>query len=537
MDYNRLLKPKLPVPIIANILKRIRKKGRYIEIKALCVVKLIRTDERMDTGHVGIKVGEDGGFDIKFRFKYGIPVFKGWRINVYTIRFHIEKAEMLDIQNKLIVAYKELYFGRILYNAFDLKKGYNRHSKVIKENGTAIYMRQTIKNTMYLTVREENIYDYALSGIKVLLAYIASKLMVKRDFILMYEKESSKYEESASVLYEKLIDKGYDNVYFIIDRNNPQIQRLDAEYKANLLYKNTFRHLIYFFKCKKFIGTETIGHAIQLRAANRLIVNKVQSKNISYVFLQHGVMYMISLDSDMRTGFRQTDLDLYRVVVSSELEAQHFIELGGFERDELYITGLAKFDRSYRYNAADKIVVMLTWRRWESNIAHRDFQSTKYYKMLERIVNAVPEDIKEKLIVLPHPLMKSAMEKSQCELSRYMTDNDSYDEVLRTCDLLITDYSSIAYDAFYRGSNVIFYWEEKEECIEHYGEDAKLLLNEDNVFGDVCFNQEQLEAAVKRNYGKQQEEEYVERYGEIVEFDDNHNSNRLIECLVTDKII
>lgn len=537
MDYNRLLKPKLPVPIIANILKRIRKKGRYIEIKALCVVKLIGNDERMDTGHVGIKVGEDGVFDIKFRFKYGIPVFKGWRINVYTIRFHIEKAEMLDIQNKLIVAYKELYFGRILYNAFDLKKGYNRHSKVIKENGTAIYMRQTIKNTMYLTVREENIYDYALSGIKVLLAYIASKLMVKRDFILMYEKESSKYEESASVLYEKLIDKGYDNVYFIIDRKNPQIQRIDAEYKANLLYKNTFRHLIYFFKCKKFIGTETIGHAIQLRAANRLIVNKVQSKNISYVFLQHGVMYMISLDSDMRTGFRQTDLDLYRVVVSSELEAQHFIELGGFERDELYITGLAKFDRSYRYDAADKIVVMLTWRRWESNIAHRDFQSTKYYKMLERIVNAVPEDIKEKLIVLPHPLMKSAMEKSQCELSRYMTDNDSYDEVLRTCDLLITDYSSIAYDAFYRGSNVIFYWEEKEECLEHYGEDAKLLLNEDNVFGNVCFNQEQLEAAVKRNYGKQQEEEYVERYGEIVEFDDNHNSNRLIECLVTDKII
>jgi len=41
-----------------------------------------------------------------------------------------------------------------------LKTGKYRNSNIILLNNLSIYLRQTIKNTMYLTVRETNKYDY-----------------------------------------------------------------------------------------------------------------------------------------------------------------------------------------------------------------------------------------------------------------------------------------------------------------------------------------------------------------------------------------
>ena len=531
-----------PVPLIINLYRSFKKKDNKIIIKGCGFTKLTRSKEILDLSKVKLDItGEDDvpyQVDINFRYAKGLPFVKGYRFNLYKIVLDLDRVLKLDIQNKLIVNYKDKYFGRIVYNAFDLKKGKHKTSKVIGINNTSIYLRQTVFNTMYLTVRESNIYDFR-DGIRLLKkAKFLSHFVYKPNLVLMYEKECDRYEESASVLYEKIIDLGYNNVYYIMNKRNPKYKTIDAKYKKNIIDKGSLKHLIYFFKCNKFVGTETIGHAIQLRASNRIVSKKVNSSKIKYVFLQHGVMYMVSLDADMRSGFRNNNYNMYKVVVSSSLEKQHFIDLGGFSDDELYVTGLAKFDKCMRYDNADKIVIMPTWRRWETNLASIDFAKTNYYKMIKRMVDSVPEKYKDKLIVLPHPLMKKVISDNKNELSKYMVSDDiTYDDVLKTCDLLITDYSSIAYDAFYRGSKVIFYWEEKDESMKHYGGNAHRMLNLDNVYGDVCFNKKELEKAFSANYMKSQKKEYIEKYREIVEFHDGKNSERIIEHLKNDKIL
>lgn len=109
--------------------------------------------------------------------------------------------------------------------------------------------------------------------------------------------------------------------------------------------------------------------------------------------------------------------------------------------------------------------------------------------------------------------------------------------MLKQAKILITDYSSIAYDAFYRGSNVIFYWEEKDESLENYGENTKLMLNPDNAFGDICMNASDLSACIVRNYESGQVPLYRKRYKELVTFEDGENTDRLIECLKKDEIV
>lgn len=403
----------------------------------------------------------------------------------------------------------------------------------------SIFVRQGRNDIMWITVRDTNRTDFFSEKIKVALAFIVAKLFCFRHTILLYEKNCEGYEESAAVLYEKLLDLGYKNAYFILDKKSEEKYDIKQKYKQNIITKYSFKHYVHFFQASVFLATETLYHAVELRTLNRFIHFHIKFGKYQYVWLQHGVMYMVSIDVKTRRAFRYgTDLRKgTKIVVSSKLEAQHFIEKGGFPKDSLYVTGLPKFDRSIQNPDANKIVVMTTWRPWEINLVETDPIATTYYKMIKRIVQTIPEQYAKQLIVLPHPLIADAMSKT--DLSKYLpTDikQVSYNVILKQCKVLITDYSSIAYDAFYRGANIIFYWEEKGECMDKY--EAVLMLNEDNAPGDIVYSPNQLEYVLEQNYkAKGQKLEYKKRYKKIVEFDDNRNTERLITFLKKDGII
>jgi CDP-glycerol glycerophosphotransferase (TagB/SpsB family) len=242
-------------------------------------------------------------------------------------------------------------------------------------------------------------------------------------------------------------------------------------------------------------------------------------------------MMMISLDSPQRSSFRRDHMrGKARVVVSSEREAQHFIDLAGFAPNDLIICGLPKFDQSYANADADKILIMPTWRHWEFNAMKYDPQNTGYLKMIDRLKSAVPEQLQDKVVVAFHPLFNPDVfdREDAGEKDR------SYDDILRKTRLLITDYSSIAFDAFYRGANVIFYWEELSECMEHYGEPTRLMIDDRSAFGDVCYNRTDLTSAITKSYYREQNAEHLARYRELVAFHDGRNTERLLARLHED---
>lgn len=261
------------------------------------------------------------------------------------------------------------------------------------------------------------------------------------------------------------------------------------------------------------------------------------SKN--YVFLQHGVMYMVSLSSEQRNFFRKGEgKGKQRVVVSSKLEADHFIKNTNYKPEDIYNCGLIKFDRSILNKDADRILVMLTWRPWEFVTGIAGMNDTAYYKMLKRIVDAVPEELKDKLVVMPHPLIVEQVKRNKDDVVwKHFADGRKYDDLLKETKLLITDYSSISFDAFYRGSNIIFDWEEKDACMREYGENGHLMLTEELVFGDVSYESGSMGEMIQKAYANGQSEKHIENYRKIVEFHDGNNGGRFIEMAKKDGII
>lgn len=460
--------------------------------------------------------------------------------NLYITKIPIKDVINGEIHNRLSFVYEkdDKIYSRGLRYSLSKKKYLNERVKILKNINTSIYIRQSIGNNMFITVRKINRTDKFLEQIKINTAYILSKLSRCDNSVLLYEKESARYEESASVSYEYLLNNGYNNVFYIIDKNCKDINIIDEKYKKNIIYKYSFKHYLYFFKAKTFIGTEAPGHAIELRVANKHAVRRVNSKDLNFIFLQHGVMYMVSLAAKTRSAFYKKETNaIRRVVVSSRIEAQHFIDYANYIDEDMYICGLPKFDKNKWNKSADKIIIMPTWRPWEYNQSRLDFKETPYFKMVSRIFESIPEKYKKDVIILPHPLIANMITEIDDDIKNYMNFKDKYDDLLKEAKVLITDYSSISYDAFYRGSNIIFYWEEKDYCMEQYGEGTKLMLNEENCFGDICYNPAQLSKVIEKNYLQQQDKKYIDKYRKIVEFNDNRNTERLIDYLKKDKLI
>jgi hypothetical protein len=466
------------------------------------------------------------------------------KINIHKYGCQIPYAKLMHqtVNTKPVIRFELLNNQRftkpISYNFIDLNTGRGRVKDVKKLDNyeSTVYFRQTVNNKVALTVRRPNISDDKKYQLKISLAYWVSILLHWKMIILLYEKESLKYEESASVLYERLIDLGYKNCYFVIDKNSPHLKNIKTKYQKNILFKNTFKHYLYFFIANTFIGTEMPVHAIDLRIAHKRAVRKITTRKIKYVFLQHGVMYMVSLASKARQANRKDSGALpknTKIVVSSKLEAEHFVVDGGYNNSDLYITGLPKFDMTYKNKTAYKIVIMPTWRPWEYNQMRIAPQSTRYFIMLTQIINGIPKKYHKYIHLMPHPLFVRELQNS--DLKKYIKDYLSYDEVLRDASLLVTDYSSVSCDAFYRGANVIFWWKEKDYCMKKY--EGTLKINENNIFGDIVYDEKQLKVAVINNYGKKQKIKYKNRYKKIVEFNDGKNTDRLVDLLIKDKII
>ncbi len=462
-----------------------------------------------------------------------------------------EQAENLPLDTKLVVAFEAGGLaGRsfIRYCRRDFgKRGTGRVGKVLVDetSGIACFFCQTVANLCQLVSRKADLADTPAVHRRIRLAWLVSKLRPARHEIVLWEKFSSRYEESARRVYEYMVDEGDGRVRFVLDGQvrdrDIRAGRIAPAYQGQIVERCSFAHYRLLFSAKTFISTEALSHLSGMHPSSRLVRRRMQDGSFDYVFLQHGPSYTVTLGSAGMSFFTSTGAKgTRRVVVSSELEKEHFVQSGGYRPEQLYVCGMPKYDANTWDADADLIAVMPTWRPWEEGEARVDFTRTSYHRFLVRVCEAVPEELRPKLRVLVHPRFQGYALASDSPLAPYMTGDTPYDEILRRVKLLITDHSSITFDAFYRGANVIFDWTELDECMQAYGQGTHLMLTDELAFGEVYRGeggQDGLRALVEKAYTSGQSDEHSRRYRQIVEFHDGKNTERLMALMRADGLI
>lgn len=475
----------------------------------------------------------------KLSFLKKVYVFGFYKVKIDTAI--LSNAEIHNPLKQVLSINNVLYYSGVRNNPlFQVVMSLMMWRYIVLQDGKSIFFRLspnfksiiTIRNTVVSDQRKNQLMLTLVGFISVLLFWLPKKWRP----VLMYEKESEKFEESASIFFRYIKERGHGNVFFIISKEGLGRYNVPKYLEPYLLIKGTFKHYLYFSLCKIFIGTEAPAHAIDLRVVHPFAVFKLWLNRMEFVFLQHGVMYMVSLASETRKTFRRGKLYPIKtkIVVSSELEAEHFIKDGNYLPNDLYITGLPKFDNPEHNANADTIVVMPTWRPWEYNLISSDtYQESGYYKMLRSIVDAIPKELLDKLIILPHPLFEKALISS--DLQKYMMVGKPYEKILQNCNVLITDYSSISFDAFNRGCNVIFWWADKEDCMEKYK--GHLMLTDELAFGPVVYSEQELTKEVNELYNALASAQYNVNFRKIVKDFNGKSTEILYKKIVKDSLI
>ncbi|MGM0123818.1 hypothetical protein IGI37_001192 [Enterococcus sp. AZ194] len=376
---------------------------------------------------------------------------------------------------------------------------------------------------------------------QVNLAYYLSKLakpFVRNKINLYFEKDAKRACESSLYVFDKVqsMSELKSKNFFILDTDSPQFNDMKEKFGDKIISRFSFRHYYYIFMSDTFIASELSNHVIATRVLNDKLNTKIRKTPL--YFLQHGIMFAKPVDNPMAMGFHKINQvnNVRKNVISSDLEAKEFYKMG-YDDSDLMKTGLPKLDGAFLKDTADKITYMPTWRFWEeSYVINDDIENTTYFKSLMTVIKLFErEGLIDRLLIAPHNKFSEYIYNHMNEYKDIICVDPT--EALEVSVIFITDYSSIIYDAAYRGAFPIFYWKDSDYLIDKY--QAIPPVNKTNAPGVIAWTDEELmiavKDAIKDNYHLSQD--IVNKYRMVNEFYDNKNTERVIDYLLKDDIL
>lgn len=278
----------------------------------------------------------------------------------------------------------------------------------------------------------------------------------RRAMALIFEKEAATAQDNGITLFDFLSHAEAAlpfDVRFLMDRNSPQWARVTG--RDGVIPKFSLAHWRAITSPTTFLASsETRYHAAHLYAQPSLLDRHVYVRK-NY-FLQHGV-----------TGFtRVTIFDPALAIfpdyaVATAVWERDVLVDRGMPAENIDITGFARWDklRSADARQPSRILYMPTWRDWLEGRSAKELLDTEYVRRITSLLSS-PElhrlltEHSARLAFLPHPKFKdlaSALHDVSPLVDFIDQDRADFAAVVNEADIVITDYSSIAWE-FVRSS-------------------------------------------------------------------------------------
>ncbi|MBO5524854.1 MAG: CDP-glycerol glycerophosphotransferase family protein [Roseburia sp.] len=361
---------------------------------------------------------------------------------------------------------------------------------------------------------------------------------------LICEKFCTMAQDNAMFFFqycmEQLPEKEKKHILYVIDKKVPEYHAVE-KYDTNVIQFMSFKYMIYLCAAEYLISTDAIRHFYIWDSPNSVYKVLYQARK-HLIFLQHGVM---GFKQCHRTYHKAGGNRVARFVVSSEYERTIIQEYFGYDREEIILTGLARWDVLENRASLEKkeILIMPTWRSWLEYASEELFRKSDYY---QNYVSILQDERLQKLLekhdmVLNfyiHPKFRDyisefAVKKERIHFIAF--GQQPLNELLMSCNLLITDYSSVSWDVYYQEKPVIFYPFDLEtyECVQ-----GSYMDLEKDAFGDVVHSKEELFASLEKYVARdfKEEERQKERREYLLPLRDHKNSERIYQEIKSAKL-
>lgn len=263
--------------------------------------------------------------------------------------------------------------------------------------------------------------------------------------------------------------------YYIISKDSKDRKKLE-EWEDSLIENDSLVHYVRMWQATHIVTAHLeAGYPSWIRDRKWIfsVVRSISRKK--WVWLQHGV-----IKDDIPFFHYKKHLDMDIFVCGAKPEYDYVKEVYGYRPDVYQYTGLARFDGLHDYTVnKGQILVMPTFRWWLDNMDQQEFQNSLYCRTyIDFLTNPQLHEMLRKnhlkLIFYPHANFQRFIREFlhlQLPEEVIVADRAKYDvqSLLKTSELLVTDFSSIFFDFAYMRKPVIYFqFDEKQYRDGHY---------------------------------------------------------------------
>lgn len=202
------------------------------------------------------------------------------------------------------------------------------------------------------------------------------------------------------------------------------------------------------------------------------------------------------------------------ICAASSYEMDMKIKYCGADEKKVKLTGFARFDnwKVSNINNRTHVLIMPTWRDWYEKEG-LEWKNTYLFSSYTELFKRLNEIVEKKDIVVKynfHPRMsmfyKNAGWDGFCNIYE-AKPNESIDELLEWADILITDYSSIFWDALYMNKRVILFWFDENEYAGKRG-----LMVDHSFYSEIFSSAEEVARVIEKFNFKDDNKNYSSKY-------------------------
>ncbi len=181
------------------------------------------------------------------------------------------------------------------------------------------------------------------------------------------------------------------------------------------------------------------------------------------VFMQHGITAM---KKSVMQNYRKKRSGYDAVLVCSRLEKSIFVDNFDYTPEEVKLTGFPRHDALVRQmenggNATGEVLFFPTWRRGFDKIPSAGFEASEFFGKWKDAMESVRKAGFRSALVL-HPML-SRHEDSLSPFVDRVAPLSEFQDNLVVSSCLVTDYSSVSFDALLVDRNVLLFQFDQDE--------------------------------------------------------------------------
>ncbi|MDO5860552.1 CDP-glycerol glycerophosphotransferase family protein, partial [Methanobrevibacter sp.] len=402
-----------------------------------------------------------------------------------------------------------------------------KNEKIIVKRKTALnWINQELKSLVHMIKKHEKGFEKA---IPFRIAYMIGYPFFKNKRIWFYMDRPNESDDNGIHLFKYSV-KINDNIdrYFILSSDNEDFDEIKKT--GPVLKYKSLKHRFLGLYVENIISSHPDNGIIYpFWGGYPFFAGLLKSNNI---FLQHGI-----LKDNISGWLNKRNMNLSFFLVSSKREYDSTFKYPyNYDKGVVQLRGLPRYDNLENVEDKKQILIIPSWRRYLTGKSNEFIKETEFFKRFNSLLNnekliEKAKDYDYEIIFRPHPNVYNFIDLyDENDYVKIDHDKTKFQTLFNNGSLLITDYSSVAFDFAYLHKPVIYYQYGEDY---HFDVENSFFNYETMGLGDICKNEDELvdliieyvenECSIKEKYSK--------RIDEFFLFTDRNNCKRVHEAI------